>query len=107
MKEIRHNFKNLCEILLKANSHVGIASHDEELISWAQHWAKENTIGPSGFEFQMLYGLRRRKARELAEKGYTVRSYVPYGTHWFPYFYRRLRERKENIFFVLKGLLRD
>jgi len=30
---------------------------------------------------------------------------VPYGSHWFPYFYRRLRERKENVFFVLRSLL--
>jgi proline dehydrogenase len=33
-----------------------------------------------------------------------VRVYVPFGTHWFPYFYRRLRERKENIFFVVRSL---
>ena len=33
-----------------------------------------------------------------------MRIYVPYGTHWFPYFYRRLRERKENIFFVVRSL---
>ena len=34
-----------------------------------------------------------------------MRVYVPYGTHWFPYFNRRLRERPENVFFVLKSLV--
>jgi proline dehydrogenase len=34
-----------------------------------------------------------------------MRVYVPYGTHWAPYFYRRLRERKENVLFVLKNLV--
>ena len=27
------------------------------------------------------------------------------GTEWFPYFSRRLREKKENVWFVLKNLL--
>jgi proline dehydrogenase len=31
--------------------------------------------------------------------------YVPYGTEWFPYFSRRLRDKKENVFFVLKNVL--
>ena len=38
-----------------------------------------------------------------AETG-PVLQYVPYGTHWFPYFYRRLRERRENILFVVRNL---
>jgi proline dehydrogenase len=29
---------------------------------------------------------------------------MPYGSHWFPYYYRRIRERKENLMFVVKGL---
>jgi len=33
--------------------------------------------------------------------------YVPYGTEWLPYFYRRLRERKENVFFILRNLFRS
>jgi proline dehydrogenase len=36
--------------------------------------------------------------------GQNVRIYVPYGTHWIPYFSRRLRERKENVLFVLRNL---
>jgi len=31
---------------------------------------------------------------------------VPFGTHWIPYFYRRLRERKENVFFLAKNLFK-
>jgi proline dehydrogenase len=56
------------------------------------------------FEFQMLYGLRPRRWDELVAAGHRMRVYVPYGTHWFPYFYRRLRERRENIYFVLRNL---
>ena len=53
----------------------------------------------------MLYGLRPGRWEELVAAGYNFRVYVPYGTHWMPYFYRRLRERKENVFFVLRSLL--
>ena len=59
-----------------------------------------------GFEFQMLYGVRSHTQRQLAEQGYPMRVYVPFGTHWLPYFYRRMRERKENVTFVLKHLFR-
>jgi len=37
-------------------------------------------------------------------EGYDIRIYVPFGTHWIPYFYRRLRERRENVLFVLRNL---
>jgi proline dehydrogenase len=53
----------------------------------------------------MLYGLRRQTQRQLAEEGYNVMVYVPYGTDWLPYFSRRLRERKENARFLLRTLL--
>jgi proline dehydrogenase len=107
MDDIRRNFKLMVEILLKAGSKVGIATHDEKLISWALEWTAREKIPREQFEFQVLYGLKRKRARELAVAGYPVRLYVPYGTHWLPYFVRRLRERKENVFFVLKSLVAD
>jgi proline dehydrogenase len=107
MDDIRRSFRTMVEILLQGGSNVAIATHDEELIRWAADWTTREGIPRDRFEFQMLYGLRRKRARQLAEAGYRVRIYVPYGTHWLPYFMRRLRERKENIFFVLKGLVTD
>jgi proline dehydrogenase len=107
MDDIRRNYRSLVETLLKGGSRVGIATHDEKLIRWAQEWTSSQKIPREQFEFQMLYGLRRKRARQLASEGYTVRTYVPYGSQWFPYFYRRLRERKENVFFVLKSLVAD
>ncbi len=107
MDDIRRDFRQLVEILLKAGSKVGIATHDDKLIEWAIQWTTREKIPRDRFEFQVLYGLRRKRARQLAAEGYTVRLYVPYGTHWLPYFVRRLRERKENVFFVLKSLVAD
>jgi proline dehydrogenase len=107
MDDIRTQYKNMVKILLDGGSKIGIATHDDHLINWARDYVTENKVPKSQFEFQMLYGLRRKKSLELVKQGFRVRSYVPYGTHWFPYFYRRLRERKENILFVLKSLIAD
>jgi len=43
---------------------------------------------------------------QLTKDGYSTRVYVPYGTMWFPYFKRRLLERKENIFFVFSTMFK-
>ena len=107
MDEIREHYKKMVSALLQGGSKIGIATHDDKLIEWAKSYTTEKNIPRTQFEFQMLYGLRRNKCKELARQGYRVRSYVPYGTHWFPYFYRRIRERKENVFFVLKSLIAD
>lgn len=105
MDAIRASFKRCARLLLDAGHYPAIATHDESLIQDTIAYAREKGIAPKAYEFQMLYGLRPRRWDELVRDGYNVRIYVPYGTHWFPYFYRRLRERKENVFFVLRSLL--
>jgi proline dehydrogenase len=35
-----------------------------------------------------------------------VRTYVPYGQQWWPYFMRRLAERPANILFLARNLVR-
>lgn len=103
-EEVNAQFDLLARRLLEAGNYPAIATHDEARISAALAFAKEKGIPPSRFEFQMLYGLRPRRWSSLREAGYNMRVYVPYGTHWFPYFTRRLRERKENWMFVVKNL---
>jgi proline dehydrogenase len=106
MSEIRQNFKRLAEMLFLEGNYPAIATHDELLLSWAKDYASAHNIGNDRFEFQMLYGIRAETQRTLAKEGYNIRVYVPFGTHWLPYFYRRMRERKENIFFVLRNLFK-
>ena len=78
----------------------------QELVSGMIDYSRAQGIPASRFEFQMLYGLRPRRWEELVAGGFNMRVYVPFGTHWMPYFYRRLRERRENVLFVLRGLFR-
>jgi len=106
MAKIREAYKGYAHALLDGAPHPAIATHDEELIGDAAAYAKAHAIPVSRFEFQMLFGLRKRRWESLVREGYDVRIYVPFGTHWIPYFYRRLRERRENILFVFRNLFR-
>jgi proline dehydrogenase len=106
MDDIRKAYKRYTAILLEETSYPRIATHDDELINWTKRYAAENDIEKSGFEFQMLYGLRQETMEEMINHGYSARIYVPYGTMWFPYFKRRLTERKENIWFVLSTMFK-
>jgi proline dehydrogenase len=104
MDDIRESYRRCARLLLEKGNYPAIATHDEGLVGDVIAFTREKGIPAARFEFQMLYGLRPRRWDELVAQGYNMRVYVPYGTHWVPYFYRRLRERKENVFFVLRGL---
>jgi proline dehydrogenase len=104
MVDIRAAFKEAAHRLLEEGQYPAIATHDEELIQDTISQVTARGIEASRFEFQMLFGLRPRRWDSLVAAGHRMRVYVPYGTHWVPYFYRRLRERKENVFFVLRNL---
>ena len=100
-------FVDMVGRLLEADAYPGVATHDDEMIRRVQELARERGIGPDRYEFQMLYGIRRDRQRQLLAEGYRMRVYVPYGTEWWPYFMRRLAERPANVLFVLRSLFGD
>jgi len=104
MKDIQKNYMELSKKLLVNGGYPAFATHDAKLIDDLKGYISEKNIPKEKFEFQMLFGIRRKLAKKLADEGYKVRIYVPFGTHWLPYTLRRLRERKENVFFVIKNL---
>ena len=69
--------------------------------------ARAEQIGRDRFEFQMLYGVRRDIQEQLVGAGWRVRTYVPFGSQWYPYFMRRLAERPANVSFILRNLWRE
>lgn len=79
---------------------IAVASHDPEMISHTRSLADNDTE----YEFQMLMGVRERTQRELASQGIEVWQYAPYGNKWLSYFYRRVRERKENLLFAARAI---
>ncbi len=106
MPTIRDRFLEYMETLVTKGRFPGIATHDDLLINATKEFVAERGISKDRFEFQMLYGLRSDTQRDIAGEGYGMRVYVPYGDQWFPYYSRRLRERKENVWFILSTMFK-
>jgi proline dehydrogenase len=105
--DVNRSYAELMERLLERGNHPAIATHDPTLIAQARRFVAAKGIGPERFEFQMLYGVRRDLQEELQRAGFRVRVYVPYGTHWYPYFMRRLAERPANFAFILGSVVKE
>lgn len=105
MPTIRREYLRLAEALLSRGHYPGIATHDERIIDAVKSYASAQGIPPERFEFQLLYGVRPEAQRALVREGYNVRIYVPFGTHWAGYFYRRITERPENALFALRSMV--
>jgi proline dehydrogenase len=105
--EVDVAYVSLMQVLMREGKMPAIATHDIKMIEATREFASAHGIGKDHFEFQMLYGIRRDLQSQLANQGYRVRIYVPFGREWYPYFMRRLGERPANASFVLKSLMRE
>ena len=81
---------------------IAIGSHDPAMIEYASSLHDEHG---TPFEIQMLMGVREDAQYDLAAGGYEVWQYAPYGKKWKSYFWRRIRERKENVWFALRAVV--
>lgn len=81
---------------------IAVGSHDPAMISLADRLAREHG---ADYEVQMLMGVREDAQRDLAAQGVDVAQYAPYGTKWLSYFYRRVRERRQNLGFAVRAVL--
>jgi proline dehydrogenase len=106
MADIRRQYLKLAELALPRCNHICLATHDDELINSLKLYISTNSIPKSKYEFQMLYGMREKTWSLLAQEGHPFTVYLPYGEHWQAYYSRRLTERKENVFFVLKNMFK-
>jgi proline dehydrogenase len=88
--EVRANYVSALDALLDSGAYVGIATHDEWLIREALN--RVDGMDESAYEFQMLLGVRERRAQELVRDGHRLRVYVPFGEQWYEYSLRRLQE---------------
>lgn len=86
---------------------AALGTHDQKRIEFGKAYAARIGLPRALLEIQMLYGIRRDLQEALARQGYPVRVYVPFGTHWYPYFMRRLAERPANIWFFISNFFRD
>jgi proline dehydrogenase len=85
---------------------IAFGTHDARLIEAIAREAAGLGVPAAAFEFQLLYGIGRELQDRLARGGQPVRVLVSYGTHWFPWYMRRLAERPANVGFVLRSMVR-
>ncbi len=83
-----------------------IATQDDKRVEFAKQYAQKISLDKEAFEFQMLHGIRRDLQMQLADEGYQVRIYVPFGSQWYPYFMRRLAERPANLWFFMSNFFK-
>ena len=101
--EVDERYRADLETLFESyEGEIAVGSHDPAMIEYAEELSSEYD---RPFEVQMLMGVRGDAQRELAAEGREVWQYAPYGDKWLSYFYRRIRERKENVLFAARAVL--
>lgn len=103
-EEVRDNYKKLFNLIIENNMYIGIATHDEPLIKYAEDYLDNNNIEKNKYEFQMLLGVREQKRDEIIKNGHPMRIYVPYGEDWYGYSTRRLKENPNMAGHVFKAM---
>ena len=100
--EVDRAYREYLELMFREfEGGIAVGSHDPAMIDHARSLHDEYG---TDFEVQMLMGVREEAQFDLATE-YEVWQYIPYGTKWFSYFYRRVRERKENALFALRAVV--
>lgn len=92
------------KILMGGAGYPMLASHDPRMVKIMYALAEQSGRSPDTFEFQMLFGIRPDEQKRVADRGNTMRVYVPYGDEWYGYLMRRMAERPQNTAFFLRSL---
>ena len=97
----------LLERAARGEARAVFGTHDLGLIARLRERALGlgAAAGGGAYEVHMLYGIRTADQRALRNEGVPVRVLISYGTHWFPWYMRRLAERPANVWFVVRHLL--
>jgi proline dehydrogenase len=105
MSLINKNYLSILERLLRAGCYVGIATHDEHIVNEAERMIRELKLPSTSYEFQMLLGVSESLRNRIRRDGHPLRVYIPYGSEWYAYSVRRLRENPRIAGYVLKAML--
>jgi proline dehydrogenase len=103
-EEINRHFLEDLEYMFKNKIYVGIATHDKPLVEGAYSLIREYNVPKTMYEFQMLYGVTPGLRESIVKDGHRMRVYVPFGTKWFGYSTRRLKENPKMASHIIKAL---
>ncbi len=104
--EVKQNYLLNLEFILKNNIYVGIATHDRAVVENAFSLLEKHNISKNKYEFQMLLGVTPELRKLIVAQGHTMRVYVPYGTKWFAYCTRRLKENPKMAGMIIKAIFK-
>jgi len=91
-------------VLMSGPGYPMLATHDPQLIAFAEDVATGTRRPDQSFEFQLLNGVRPDEQSRLADANYRVRVYLPYGEQWYGYMMRRMAEKPANLALFLRAL---
>lgn len=106
-KTIRKTFEKLALEFLRwsKGGRLALATHDVGMLAEIERRAASAGHGRDDYEIQMLYGIRVADQRRLVQDGFHVRVLISYGTHWYPWFMRRLAEHPSNAWLAIRNLV--
>ena len=102
--DINKHFLEDLEYIFSKGMYPGIATHDKPLVEGAFDLIEKYHVPGEKYEFQMLYGVTPELRKSIVEKGHRMRVYVPYGSQWFAYSTRRLKENPRMASLIIKAL---
>ncbi len=105
-EEINENYLKILEFMLQNKIYVGIATHDKTLVEGAYKLIEKYNVPKNMYEFQMLLGVTPDLRKSISDKSHTMRVYVPYGTKWFAYCTRRLKENPKMAGMIIKAIFK-
>jgi proline dehydrogenase len=106
-RRIRATFEKLALEFLRwsGGGRLALASHDVGLLTEIERRAAAAGFDRDAYEIQMLYGIRVADQRRLAREGFRIRVLISYGSHWYPWFMRRLAEHPgRNLWLAIRNL---
>jgi len=103
-QEINDHFLTDLEYIFENKMYPGIATHDKKLVEGAYQLIEKYNVPKEMYEFQMLYGVTPELRKSVVEKGHRMRVYVPFGSQWFAYSTRRLKENPRMASLIIKAL---
>lgn len=104
-KEVRDNFVNILDEMLRNSRYVGIATHDKSLIDESYRIIEERKVPKEKYEFQMLLGVKEDLRDKINADGHKIRIYVPFGKQWYAYSIRRLKENPNMAWQIAKSII--
>jgi len=103
-EEINSHYLEDLEFMFSNRIFVGIATHDKPLIEGAYELIRKYNVPKEMYEFQMLYGVTPKLRQSIVDNGHNLRVYVPFGTKWFGYSTRRLKENPKIASHIIKAI---